>query len=321
MIIYIPIRGPEIPKLNSEFERFLKDFHELSETDQIRELIDYEVGHQYIASLSFHIIDTSIEGKVNKEIELISEGYSFFRVGATNTFIKIELNLVYTIDDKIFAEIKADNIISKLSLLISLTYATKVDFLEGVILSNDHSYLGKSEILLSTIDYAYEHALKVGWPKITTLELSKTLAWFKDNSLHTDGCSKNKLHRAINAFSYQFSALHEHDTSILFWTVLGIEALLAEGNTNIMNQIKIKSSIILGQPLDYKKKLDKLYNYRSRFVHGEINFPPKFSDDYDNFEIEYWDYLHFATSILISLIRYLISENKVEYRFEYSLSN
>lgn len=70
------------------------------------------------------------------------------------------------------------------------------------------------------------------------------------------------LQRAINAFSYLFSNINEKDSSNLFWIMLGIEALLAEDAHNIINQIKTKTSLILGEPTEYKKKLDKLYNYR-----------------------------------------------------------
>lgn len=326
MTIYIPIRGPELVKygyeeLEGEYSRFLNDFGEFKNTEDLRKLIDDEGKHQNFEGITFSIIYSS--KTTNEEIEEIASirsKYSFFKVDFIGEFLKIELDFVEWKDEENqFTEIISNDLITKLALLINLTYSTKIDFLAGIIFSKARKYIGKTKVLLSTLDFSYEHAKRIRWPVIKSLELNDTLSWFISNGLHTNYSSKNKLHRAINAFSYQFSNLHEKDTSKLFWTMVGIEALLAEGVNNVMGQIKSKSSIILGQPVEYKKKLDKLYNYRSRFVHGDIDFPAKFSSDYDNFESEYWDYLHFANSILLALIRTLVVMKKDAFEFEYRM--
>lgn len=321
MVVYIPIRGPEIDQLNPEYERFLADFSSLTCDEDLIALLDNEEKHKHLEKISFKIIySDASNGNENEIVRSISNRHSFFKTELVVHFLRIELTFKYASYEKVdHAGIILSFVIFRLALIAHLTYATKIDFLQGVIFSSDDTYLDRTSILLSSLDYAYEHALKIGWPKMPALQLRETLSWFRNNDIHPDNNSKNKLHRAINSFSYQFSKLLENDTSILFWTMLGIEALLAEGSTNIIGQIKIKSSLILGEPIEYKKKLDKLYNYRSRFVHGDINFPAKFSSDYDNFEKEYYDYLTFATSILLSLIRHLISKDKFEFKFEYRL--
>jgi hypothetical protein len=321
MITYIPIRGPEISELDDEYERFLNDFRLFTETNDIKKLVDNETAYQTIEFLKFTIIKSSkATDREDKEIKIITDKYPFLKTDYIEEVLKIELSYEegHREDDN-FASISLNFMLSKLALIVNLTYATKIDFLPGIIFSENNKYLGKTEIILSSLDYAYEHSLKIGWPQVTHLKLQDTVTWYNINNLHPDSNSKNKLHRAINSFSYQFSRLLEKDTSILFWTMLGIEALLAEGSNNIIGQIKVKSSIILGEPVEYKRKLDKLYNYRSRFVHGDINFPAKFSSDYENFEQEYWEYLHFSTSILIALIRNLIVNNKNAFQFEYKL--
>ena len=321
MTVYIPIRGPEIRELDDEYDRFLKDFDQLGDNNELKKLLDHEIKHESIKQIKFSIIYSSITTKEeDPEIKKISRKY--LHKDFIGEFLKIELVHFHNLFDKdsSSARISLGFITRKLTFIINLTYATKVDFVGGAIYSSNNKYLGKTDVLLSSLDYAYEHSLKIGWPKVYGLKLQDTIDWFYYNNIHTSDNSRNKLHRAINAFSYQFSKLTEQDTSILFWTMLGIEALLAEGTNNIINQIKVKSTLILGQPTDYKKKLDKLYNYRSRFVHGDIDFPAKFSSDYENFEQEYFDYLHFATSILIALIRDLISSKKNEFQFEYKLA-
>lgn len=327
MIIYIPIRGPELlePRYDQvikEYERFLNDFTCLEHSSELGKLIDEKDRYRKFKSVNFSIIYSSnSKNEEDDEIFRIKKKYEFFRSEYNSEFLKISLqNIEGRVVDVSFAKIEINHMINKLSLLVNLTYGSKIDFISGIIISTEGKYLGKTDTLLSTLEFAYKHAVDIGWPVIKPIKLEETLKWFMSNNLHTDDISKNSLHRAVNAFSYQFSSLEERDTSALFWTMLGIEALLAEGTANIIGQIKSKSSIILGQPIDYKKKLNKLYNYRSRFIHGDIDFPAKFSADYENFEVEYWDYLNFASSILLELIRTLIVMNKNKFVFEYRLS-
>lgn len=318
MIAYIPIRGPEYAELDNEYERFLNEPDLFSENCIIKNLLDNGEEYQALEKIKLKIIYSNKQE--NEEIKSISDKFSFFKTEYIEAFLKIELTLIERyIDDELFAGIIFNSIISKLSFIVNLTYATKVDFLYGIIFTKNNKYIDRTEITLSSLDDAYKHSLNIGWPKLSGLKLRDTANWYKSNNLHPDDSSKNKLHRAMNSFSYQFSRLHEKDTSVLFWTMLGIEALLAEGTSNIISQIKGKSSIILGEPKEYKKKLDQLYAYRSRLVHGDINFPAKFSSDFDNFEVKYWDNLQFATSILLALIRYLIANDKNEFQFEYKL--
>ncbi|MFN8416553.1 MAG: HEPN domain-containing protein [Cytophagaceae bacterium] len=323
MKVFIPLRGPEINDIHAEYERFLGDFRKLKDTYLLKKQIDnYETKYQRIEELKFNVIYSSkFAKKQNKQIQKISNIHESFKVDYIEDFL-----VIYIIfknknsDNEEYSSIIINQILQRLILLLNLTYATKIDFLPGVIYSNDGRFLSETEIILSNLDFAYEIQLKTKWPKIYKLKLTQTLEWYSSNGLHIDFNSRNKLHRAINSFSYQFSNIIEHDTSILFWTMLGIEALLAEGNVNIINQIKAKTALILGEPEEFKKRLDKLYNYRSRFVHGDIDFPAKFSSDYENFESEYYEYLNFATSILLSLIRTLIIQNKSEFKFIYKLN-
>lgn len=322
MKIYIPVRGPEIEEIYPEYIRFLNNFNKISDTSLLQKQIDnYEPQYQQIKKITFAVIYSSrFKKKEDKRIKELSKKHHFFQVEYVEDYLLIDITFINELREADeYSNIILNFILSRFALLLNLTYATKIDLLPGAIYSNDNKFLGKTEIILSSLDFAYEEQLKTRWPKTYGLDLTQTLEWYSSNNLHTDFNSRNKLHRAINSFSYQFSRMLEKDTSILFWTMLGIEALLAEGNTNIINQIKVKTSLILGEPTEFKKRLDKLYNYRSRFVHGDIDFPAKFSSDYDNFESEYYNYLSFATSILLSLIRTLIIQNKSEFNFEYRL--
>jgi hypothetical protein len=319
MKITIPIRGPEYLSLEREYEHFLKDSEEFGNNNDLVKLIDNEPEYSNIKILKFSIIKScEFKEKTDDRITQIRAKHSNFRTKYISEFLVIDAELKTDYAEKAYSSIFTNHLIQKLSLLIHISYATKVDFLEGVIYDKKE-YLAGTKLLLSTIDFAYEHSDKMNWPRLNSIDIAKSVQWFSNNELHLDGNSKNKLQRSINAFSYSFSNLQEKDTSQLFWNMLGIESLLANGTNNISNQIRVKSSLILGEPKEYKKKLGKLYNYRSRFVHGDFDFPAKFSADFEVFEDEYWDYLSFSTSILLALIRKLIEKGKNEFDFEYKL--
>src|SRR5690606_25516916 len=96
----------------------------------------------------------------------------------------------------------------------------------------------------------------------------------------------------------------------------------AEGTSNLQDQINKKSQIFLGERQEFKKHFTKLYNYRSRFIHGEINFIHKYftedaTDNLESYYDEFMEYKDFAVSMLLATLQKLIQENRHEIAFEY----
>jgi len=319
MKITIPIRGGEFEYLSEEYQNFLNDIVSFNDKPKLIKLIGIDSGSYRIENVNFSLLNRQVfDEEANYHILKIRSNHPDLRFSWDNEFLVLDIEFgEENYRDKLIPTI-IDGIIDKVSLLVNLSYSTNVDFLEGVIYKGEE-YIGKTEPIISDLHYAYEHAHNMNWPEINSIEIDKVINWFEENELNLEGNSKNKLQRAINAFSHVLVGLGEKDTSQFFWQMLGIEALLASGINSISSQIELKSSLILGEPKEYKKKIKQLYNYRSRLLHGDFDFPPKFSSDEDNFEKEYWDYLSFSTSILLALIRNLIAKGGIEYKFEYNL--
>lgn len=211
-----------------------------------------------------------------------------------------------------------ESILKRLSLILNLSYNFPIDFMPSVTFDDKDNVCNISEIISSDLEFVYTHAKRIKWPYLESIELNQTINSFKFSNYSLEGVSKNDYQRAVNAFSHVFTNLSDNSNDILFWNMVGIEALLAKGNKDILSQIKQKSILILGEPTEFKTKLSKLYDFRSKFVHGELNFPAKFSEGLvEDFENEYWDYTAFSTSILLALIRELIKKDKTEFKFEY----
>lgn len=317
MKITIPIRGPHVDYLEEEFDRFLDELDSYGDILNLKNLLDNDIKNGYFESMLFTVIRyPSLEEIKDARIDFFKHNHPHLLSG--DCLLELQLTLWPCHVELLAVNAFINRLVRKLSLLVAVSYSTIVDFLAGVIYTNNE-FIGYTDVLISTIDNAYDHAARIKWPQFMPVNFNKTLSYFVSNNIQLDGNSSNKLHRAINAFSYTFSSHKESETSHLFWIMVGIEALLAEGSNSISDQIRVKSSLILGEPIEYKKKIKQLYNFRSRLIHGDLDFPAKFSHDFNNFEEEYWDYMWFANSILLALIRKLIEKSANEFKFEYNL--
>jgi len=323
MKIILPIRGSDFEAEYENYELFMEEIETLSNNQNLISLIDdseriEDLGKGHIEKLSFQSI--ADEKNIEKSAKAINRIYPEFKTEFILEYLSIDIHYFEDIEIPIeYSQYLINESLKRLCFLINLSYSTNVDFLPGVIFSDSNDFIGKTEMIGSSLMYAYEHANKIKWPTIRNIKLIDTINWFHKFSIHPDNKSKNNAHRAINAFSHLFGGLKREESDHLFWVMLGIESILAKGINAISNQIREKSTIILGKPTEYTKKLNKLYDYRSRLVHGDTNIYPIFYGDYFSFKNEYDDYLAFGTSILIALIRELIYSQKTEFEFELKL--
>ena len=310
--IVVPIRSTETDIVFTDYEVFKTDLTAYKETQKLIRLINLEPF--IIEDINFEFLELKdiIENKIYYQC-LTHIGQREFKNDYLRITIKVNRNIqVFDYNIEV-----SRLVIRKLGLLINLSYEMSFDFMKGILIDpKENLFIGSTDIWHSHFDFAYTHTNKMNWPYLKGISISTTINWLLENDIPLNGISNSEASRAVNALSHLFSDLTEKDSSFLFWSMLGIEALLAEGNENISSQIHQKSILVLGEPKEYKRKLKQLYNYRSRLVHGETNFPAKYTDDGDLFDTEYWDYLAFSVSILLSLIRKLIVGNKTKFDFQ-----
>lgn len=307
MNITLPIRSSDYEEDYEFYELFLEEIVRLSNNPLLIKFLDNENNPQInerslISNLTFKIeegnrYDNNTEPKFATDL---NKKHSFFHTEFTSEYLIItilfkEHKAINENDEDGYAISLINDYLTRLHFLINLTYHTNIDFLHGVVYSNSELFLGKTEIITAeNMMYVYKHAREMDWPKIKNLSLIQTLEWFDKFNIHPNNKSQNSLHRAINSFSHLFGDIRRDDSAHLFWIMLGIEALLVEGNQNITSQFKEKSILIFGKPKEYSKKLAKLYDYRSKLVHGGFDIYPRFYLDYNAHHKEYHDFLSFA---------------------------
>lgn len=168
---------------------------------------------------------------------------------------------------------------------------------------------------------ALEAQRNFGWPPIIDLPFRQTFDWLDSHWTAFETLPINRIQRTLNAFSYLFDG--NRDTTLIY-SLIGLEALFVDGNEGIRKQIDSKTQIVLGERTEFKKLVNELYDYRSRYIHGQLNLTNKFF--VDDISEEVWkhksvtsDNSQLAMLVLIASIQRLIELNRTEYEFELRL--
>jgi hypothetical protein len=168
----------------------------------------------------------------------------------------------------------------------------------------------------------FKYSLEKKWPSFENLGIQQTWKWYlkKVNPRGVDEISSSNLSRAFNALSY----LYEKSEYIneLFWTLIGLEAIYVKGKEGISEQITNKGQLFLGEIEEFKRRLSKMYKFRSAFIHGRIDFPGYFHiydniDSFENFSSEIFEVLLTAESMLIATLQKMAKNNMKELDFKY----
>ena len=222
---------------------------------------------------------------------------------------------------KIFCN-ELERIVLDIIISSNIVYSGCMEVAEGYISLNDE-YNVKLNAMNSSLHNIYEDIMKKEWPQLEKVSLIETWNWLINRLNYSLKIGNTPANRAMNAFSYQFNAENYED---LFYALLGLEALYNTSTSDgIMKQISNKTSILFGEPVKYKKSINQMYQIRSAFVHGSLNFPNKFymydaDTEFESFYFDkYDDALKTAQSLLVASLRLLIKNNAVEFKTKTSI--
>ena len=114
---------------------------------------------------------------------------------------------------------------------------------------------------------------KMQWPPLSNLTVKQVLEWSRISHETIDGFDGSSMSRALAAFSRLFEKKNVDEPMQLLWALVGIESIYVRGKAELFQQVKEKSQVLLGPQEAYKKVLSRMYDFRSRFVHGDLGFP------------------------------------------------
>lgn len=173
--------------------------------------------------------------------------------------------------------------------------------------------------LVSLLVLAREQAEEISWPQLESLDLLQVWNWAIENKLlGTVGITS--LGRAFNAFSYFFNEPISDEAPLLFWALVGIEALYVSTSVKVMEQVRERTQLVLGPITEYKKKLSQMYAIRSSFIHGALPFPGRFfthdaMPDYEQYMTKVTGATVLAQAILTASLQKMVINGWSQLRF------
>jgi len=208
--------------------------------------------------------------------------------------------------------------ISDLFILANLCRSGLIELESSYLLENgifeDSSPLPKMDGM--SVQFALRYSKQMNWPHLDILKLEDAWRWHlqREPYLEMEGFENDSISRAINAFSRLFEAPTLDVTMHLVWAMVGIEALYVRGKKDVMKQVREKVPTILGENDSFKKEFNKMYEFRSRFIHGDLDFPGLYTLGDANPELEKYESaqqetVSFAIAILIASLQEIIKGN------------
>jgi hypothetical protein len=173
---------------------------------------------------------------------------------------------------------------------------------------------------------AVRMASKIDWPKLQRLDVAQAWQWANKHIDFLDSFSGRPTGRAINAFSGLLEKNTADEPMQLVWALIGIEALYVGGKVSIMEQVREKVQSFLGKQETYKKKIVEMYNFRSRFVHGDLDFPDLHligdgRPAVERFDRELLESITMAVSILAATLQEIIQRDWNGLSFMYQVND
>jgi hypothetical protein len=212
--------------------------------------------------------------------------------------------------------------------LIVVANIARVGSLEidrGVIVGRDGQLSARTNAMSAySLREASNFAASIGWPTLQRLDFAKVWNWAMKQEGFLKRFGGGPTGRAINAFTYSFEAIRT-DPRKLFWALVGIEALYVKG-PSVMEQVREKVWLFLGAQDSHKKKISQLYNFRSRFVHGDLDFPGMYflhraTPSFDEYTDELHESVSLAEAILVATIQELVQRDWKGLSFSYTMSD
>ncbi len=187
----------------------------------------------------------------------------------------------------------------------------------------DSSIFKKSGAMLSYFADAVQQCREFGWPPILTLSIPNVLEWLDSLPGFTEGRPSGPGGIAVSALSQLCSDPPPVSAAAgLMWAMVGLEALYAEGHDGLRRQIMNKTELTLGPRTSHLKNFNRIYDVRSRFIHGDSEFRLAYTpyDTEDDSELELDEAFLLTQGMLLASIQKLVSLRRPSFAFTYSLA-
>lgn len=187
-----------------------------------------------------------------------------------------------------------------------LSFPIPTSFEQGVILIDDKFYSLTDKFINS-----FEEDEKC------RINFQKCWDYLHDGSKFKVGLSQNNASRFISILSKLNAS--EDIISSIFYSTMALEAVYARGmSEGISRQIIDKVKIFLCTDID-EKKLKKIYDIRSHYIHGDSEIQLAFLDYDVDKKDELYELFSYICDLLYNTAKRIIEENLSKIDFDYTI--
>lgn len=166
---------------------------------------------------------------------------------------------------------------------------------------------------------------KLEWPQLQTLTFKEVVGWAVKAGYDQEGVAKGRVHRAFAAFTHCVGLSDSRPGEVLFRSMQGLEAFYCDGNGDLRKQLDDKSQLWLGRMSAGNMSIGKLYEQRSKVVHGSasISYWPEIFDAAPGFsEVESTlsAAAGYALRLLVATLQKAIRHDVHEVTWSYSVA-
>jgi hypothetical protein len=150
------------------------------------------------------------------------------------------------------------------------------------------------------------------------INFQKCWDYLHDMSKFRAGRSQNNASRFISIMS-EIILRDDDIVSNIFYSSMALESVFARGTSeSISRQIIDKARIFLNAEIE-EKKLKRLYDVRSRYIHGDADILLSFLDYEFDKKDELYQLFFYVSEILFMIAKRIIEENISTIDFEYNI--
>lgn len=199
----------------------------------------------------------------------------------------------------------------------------------GMLFDNAHSFIDGRPIEqargLHPLDVARnDDELYNSWPTLGRPDLIDVAQWFRSISAFSPPVATTRLQRAFAAFTYLVRHRElESEGEVLFRAMQGLEAFYCDGIGDLRKQLSDKTQLWLGLKEDPSNLVGKLYDLRSKYVHGSATMPYAISiEDPEQHAPsamkQFYGGVNFSTRLLLATLQKCVREDTRDIQWEFN---
>jgi hypothetical protein len=167
--------------------------------------------------------------------------------------------------------------------------------------------------------------LSSSWPPLYRLDLIDVVKWIKTIEAFSPPVATTRLQRTFASFTYLVGHRRaESEGEVLFRAMQGLEAFYCDGIGDLRKQLSDKTQLWLGLRQSPSNIVGKLYDLRSKYVHGSATMPYALSiEDPDEHAPsamrEFYSGVALSTRLLVATLQKCVTDRVQDVRWDFAV--